>query len=219
MLKKLLPLTLVLILVAGTAGAGTWAYFNNTKPSTGNSFLVGTLDLQLCDSDEGWDDGVSASWAMPNFAPGDMSTVMYEVGVQNTGNLAGNHVQIYFSHEIDEASNQVDSDTNPNSLAGDLSRYVEIRHMSYNGHYFVGSWTSPGHTVVDANNNGWIDLEDVTLPENAAALDNLSVPLPNGGSAKNFHIALGFRPEAGNDLQGDGLLTTLTFKLHQDAGQ
>lgn len=219
MIKRLVLAALVFTLVAGLAGAGTFAYFQDAETSTANSFTAGTLDLELCDPDEGWRDGVSATWVLSSLAPGDTSTVMYEVGLRNAGSVNGNHVRITFSHDIDETLNPVEADTNPNSDPADLARYVEIRHMDYNGHCFVGSLTTPGHTIVDANGNGWIDLDDVTLPDNAPALDNLTAPMLNGANAKNFHIALGFRPEAGNDIQGDTLITTVKFTLNQDAGQ
>lgn len=216
MRKKVLLLALALALVLGAAGAGTYAYFQDAGHSSGNTFTSGTLDLQLCDADEAWGNGVSATWAIPRIAPGETVNVIFEVGLRNTGSIAGNRVRISFQHAIDEAANPVEADTNPNSAPGDMARYVEILQMDYNGQCLVGPSPTPGHAIVDANGNGWLDLEDVTLPANASALDNLSVPLPGGGNAKNFHIALGFRPEAGNDIQGDVLLTTVAFTLQQD---
>ncbi len=219
MRKKLLLLTLALLLVAGMAGAGTFAYFQDTETSTGNTFTAGTLDLKVSDDNEPFGNGVSQTWVLTNMAPGDVPAVVYEVSLMNTGTIAGDHVGIAFAHAMDEALNPVESDTNPNSTAVDFACYVEIRYMDYDGITFTGAGATPGHAIVNANGNGWLDLEDVTLPANAAALDNLPTPLPNGGNVRSFHVGLGFRPEAGNDLQGDRLITTVTFTLNQDASQ
>lgn len=219
MKKKVLLLALALLLVAGMTGYGTWAYFADTESSLANTFTAGTLDLKVSDDNEPFGDGVSQTWVLSNVAPGDVPAVVYEVSLMNTGSLAGSHVEIAFSHAIDEALNPVESDTNPNSTAADFARYVEVKYMDYDGIIFTGAGATFGHAIVDANHNGWLDLEDVTLPDNAPALDNLPTPLPNGGNVRSFHVGLAFRPEAGNDLQGDRLITTVTFTLNQDASQ
>ncbi|RPF43056.1 putative ribosomally synthesized peptide with SipW-like signal peptide [Thermodesulfitimonas autotrophica] len=219
MKKKVLLLALTLLLVAGMTGYGTWAYFADTEQSLANTFAAGTLDLKVSDDNQPFGDGVSETWVLTNMAPGDVPGVAYEVSLMNTGSLAGSHVEIAFSHAIDEALNPVESDTNRNSTWQEMARYIEIQYMDYDGIVFTGAGATSGHAIVDANDNGWLDLEDVTLPANAAALDNLPTPLPNGGNTKSFHVRLAFRPEAGNDLQGDRLTTTVTFTLNQDASQ
>ena len=97
-----------------------------------------------------------------------------------------------------------------------MSRWIEITWMTYEGTNFL---TMP---YTDANSNGWFDLEDVTLPayaDEGGILDNLPKPTPNSGGTLLFMMSLAFRAEATNDIQGDTLITTITFTLNQDSSQ
>jgi len=69
-MRKLLLSMLAIFLVIGLVGAGSFAWFQDTETSTGNTFSAGTLDLKVSDDDEGFGDGVSATWTMSNMAPG-----------------------------------------------------------------------------------------------------------------------------------------------------
>jgi predicted ribosomally synthesized peptide with SipW-like signal peptide len=213
--KKVLWLALALLLVAGMTGAGTFAYFSDTETSTGNTFTAGTLDLQVSDDSsvdpDPWGDGVDLTWVMNNMVPGG-SSVTNTVSLQNVGSVQGNHVEISFSHTLDE--NPVESDTNPNSQPGDLAKWLEITAMQYDGVNILPQ-------LVDANGNGWIDLEDVTLSANTVEdgpLDNLPSPEAVGGTG-TLSMTISFRAEATNDIQGDILTTTVFFTLNQDASQ
>jgi len=212
--RKFLVPALATALVIGLVVAGTWAYFSDTETSSGNTFAAGTLDLKISDDNQGYGDGVTLTWVMDNMIPG-VTTATSTISLQNSGSLAGDHVEIAFSHTIDETTNPVESDTNPDSSPGDLARWVEITSIMYNG---VNLMT----TLIDANSNGFLDLEDVTLPANAAEggpLDNLLAPLPNNVGSIAFAMSLAFRAEATNDIQGDILTTTVAFTLNQEASQ
>lgn len=215
-MKRLLLSTLAIFLVTGmAAGAGTSAWFQDTETSTGNTFSAGTLDLKLSDWNEGFGDGVAATWTMSNMTPGVTAVGPFSVYLQNSGSTAAHHVEIRFSHTIDEATNPVPSDTNPASAPGDLARWIQITLMTYNGVNFLTR-------LSDANGNGFLDLEDVTLPTNAAEggpLDNLSPPPPNGGGMRALTMALAFNSGATNDIQGDILTTVVRFTLNQHSSQ
>ena len=213
-MRKLLLSLLTLILVIGLVGAGTLAWFQDTENSTGNTFTAGTLDLKVSDWNQGFGDGVTATWTMSNMVPGVTTVGPLSINLQNSGSLAANHVEISFSHSIDEASNPVESDTNPASTAGQMARWVEVTSMTYNGTNFLTGYT-------DANGNGFFDLEDVTLSPytEGGPLDNL-VPLPpNSEGTRTFTMALKFNAGATNDIQGDILITIVTFTLNQDSSQ
>jgi len=45
-MKKILGLTIALMLLISMGGIGTWAYFQDTETSTGNVFAAGTPDLK-----------------------------------------------------------------------------------------------------------------------------------------------------------------------------
>ena len=212
-MKKLLLSMLATFLVIGLVGASTFAWFQDTETSTGNTFTAGTMDLKVSDWDEGFGDGVSATWTMSNMTPGVTTVGPFSVLLQNSGSIAANHVEISFSHSIDEATNPVESDTNPASTPGEMARWIEITLMTYNGVDFKATYT-------DANGNGFFDLEDVTLSpytDVGGPLDNLS-PLIGGGT-RAFTMALKFNAGATNDIQGDILTTTVTFTLNQDSSQ
>jgi hypothetical protein len=205
--RKFLIPALAIALVMGLVIA-------DTEASSGNTFTAWRqrLDLKISDDDEGYGDGVSATWVMYNMIPG-VTTATGTIGLRNSGRLAGDHVEIAFSHTIDEITNPVESDTNPVSTPGEMARWLEITSMTYNGVDFKATYT-------DANSNGFFDLEDVTLPPYTnvgGPLDNL--PAPVGAGIRAFTMALAFHANATNDIQGDILNTTVTFTLKPYACQ
>ncbi|GBE58375.1 camelysin metallo-endopeptidase [bacterium BMS3Abin01] len=212
--KRILISVLAVSLLAMLAGAGTYAYFSDSETSSGNSFAAGTLDLKVADNDEGYGDGVSQTWVIGNMVPG-VSSVTNSMSLQNAGSVNADHIELGFSYSIDETSNPVESDTNPASAPGDMARMIEITAMTYDGVNFATSF-------VDANGNGWFDLEDLSLPPYSSSggyLDNLLAPLPVQVGSQSLNMSLFFRPEAGNDIQGDILTMSVTSTLNQDASQ
>jgi spore coat-associated protein N len=205
---------LVAMMAVALVGTGALAYFQDTETSTGNSFTAGTLDLKLADYDEDATDGVSATWTMTNMAPGVSSTNSWEVDLTNSGSIAGNHVEIAFSNEIDEGT-PIESETNPANTAAEMARWLEVVNISYTG---VNLYTTPGHVLVNTNSTPFIDLDDLADLLNADALDNLLVP-PAGHGHTTLAMDVKFNSGAGNDLQGDTLITTVTFTLNQDVSQ
>jgi len=213
-MKKLLLSMLATFLVIGLVGAGTYAWFQDTETSTGNTFTAGTMDLKVSDWDEGFGDGVSATWTMSNMEPGVTTVGPLSVNLQNSGTIAADHVEISFSHSITDTPD-VESDTNPNSVPADMAEWIEITSMTYNGTNFLTGYT-------DANGNGFFDLDDLTWAVNVAEggpLDNLSPPPPNSSGTRTFQMTLKFNAGATNDIQGDILTTTVTFTLNQDSSQ
>ena len=210
-MKRFLLSMLAIFLVIGLAGTGAFAWFSDTETSTGNTFIAGTFDLKVSDWDQGLGDGVSYTWTMSDMQPGITTVGPFDVVLQNSGSIAANHVEISFSHSINDLPD-VESDTNKNSTPGEMARWIEITSCTYTGVTLYS-------TLTDANGNGFLDLEDVTLPANAAALDNLPPPLPNNGGSRTFSMALKFNSGATNDIQGDTLTTTVTFTLNQSSSQ
>lgn len=222
-MKKLLLSILAIFLVIGLVGFGTYAWFQDTETSTGNTFTAGTLDLQVRDDGiadpDPWGDGVDLTWVMGNMIPG-VSTVTNTVTLRNVGSIAGDHVEISFSNAIDELTNPVESDTDPGSDPEDLAKWIEITSMTYNA---VDLKTDiQGTGGYDVNGNGWLDLDDVARSAPVIAeggpLDDLPTPTDVGGEV-TLSMSLRFRAEATNDIQGDILTTTVTFTLNQDSSQ
>ena len=214
-MKRFLLSMLAIFLVIGLAGTGAFAWFQDTETSSGNSFIAGTFDLKVSDANEGFGDGVSATWTMSNMQPGVTTVGPLSVNLQNSGSIAANHVEISFSHSIDDTPD-VESDTNWSSVPADMAEWIEITTMTYNGTNFV---TAP---YTDANGNTFFDLDDLTWPVYAAEgglLDNKPAPAPNNGGTITFTMTLKFNAGATNDIQGDTLTTTVTFTLNQSSSQ
>lgn len=222
-MKTILSAIFTVALVSVLVGAGTFAYYTDTETSSDNTFTAGEMDLVLLDMDENKldrdGDSVSTSWSMDNMIPGD-SIVVSHVTLMNIGNVSAHHIELSFSNTIDESSNVVESDTNPDSVPADLAKFIEITMMSYDGSIFVPDTNNP--LLYDSNGNGWYDLNDLTLSPNTdvgGAFDNLKPPVANGEGTEYLTMGLYFRPEATNDIQGDILTTTVTFTLNQDESQ
>jgi predicted ribosomally synthesized peptide with SipW-like signal peptide len=211
-MKKIILGLIASVLCIGMVGSA-FAYFTDVETSTGNTFTVGTLDLQIADTDEWFGDGISRTWTMSNMAPGVTTVGPFSVNLHNSGNIQGDYVEIGFSHVIDELSNPVETDSDPNSTPGEMAKWIEITAMSYDTINFMTAYQ-------DVNGNGIFDLEDVTLApytDDGGLLDNL--PAPSGTGIRTFTLALRFNELATNDVQGDALTTTVSFTLNQDVSQ
>ena len=208
------------MLALGLMGS-VFAFFTDSATSTGNTFTSGTLDLELSDANDGFGppDSVTVTWTMSNMEPGVTTVGPLPVNLQNTGTIAADHVEIAFSHSIAETPD-VESDTNWNSNPWEMAEWLEIISMTYNGSNWVTAFSTPG--PLDPNNNGFFDLEDLTLSpytDVGGPLDDLPVPPPNSSGTTSFVMALKFNAGATNDIQGDTLTTTVTFTLNQEASQ
>ncbi|MEW6769866.1 MAG: TasA family protein [Bacillota bacterium] len=228
MKKKLLLLTLALLLVAGMAGAGTFAYFTDTETSTGNTFTAGTLDLKIKDGGSNWNDGIVAEWSMSNMIPG-VTTAYGSIDLKEVGSLTADHLKITCSYTVDDTPD-VESDSNWATTGDDFAKYVEITELIYknstwqivyNGSnwYVAGSPPYPsGYQEGDWEVSNSDGVPGISLADLAAdPLDNL--PPPDGLLETQFDLTLKFRSDAGNDLQGDTLNVTMIFTLNQDASQ
>ena len=200
--KKILASILIIAVASMLLGAGTYSYFSDKETSTGNTFTVGTgPDLKVSDRDEGYGDGVTATWTASDMKPGT-TIPPYSVSLQNWGTVAGNHIEITCSNTIYDPPGPP-SDTEEGTT--DMDWAMEITIMTYNGSDLL-------NLLLDNNGNGIKDLDDFE----AQGFDNLPPPLPNAVGSYSFTMALRFHPILGdNDYQGDTLTTTIIFTLKQ----
>lgn len=92
--KRVLVSVFVLGIAVTLAGAGTWAAFQDTGASTGNTFSSGTLDMKLSNDGSTYMDGVTATWTSPaDFKLGD--TFGNELRFTNIGSANINHLYMY----------------------------------------------------------------------------------------------------------------------------
>ena len=190
-MKKVLGLTIALLLFVGMTGIGTWAYFSDVETSTGNVLAAGTLDLKTDDMD-----GVSQTMLASNLAPGD--TVGPEtITLKNSGSLPGSSLDLSFSYL------ESDSSPNPADISADATAAViEVTTLNYGGSSLLGS-------VSDNNTNGYKDVYDL-YSANLTGQSGI-----NSLSTKDFEIAIQLRSDVNKDLQADGINITMTFILNQ----
>ncbi len=190
-MKKIVGLSLVLIMVIGIIGVETLAYLTDTENSSGNSLAAGTLDLRTNDAD-----GVSQTLYAANMSFGD-TVGPSTITLKNDGTTNGATLDIVFSY--------TESDGSPNSVnktADEMAAMMEAITLNYGGSSLLGS-------ISDINSNGYRDVYD---------LKNSSLTGQSGIAAsatKNFDISLRLRSETGNDFQVDGITITMTFTLKQ----
>jgi len=233
--KKLLLSALTLLLVIGLVGAGTYAWFQDTETSTGNTFTAGTLDLKIRDftglESGQWKDGVTATWGpLTNMIPG-VSEAYGIVQLQHLGTVAADHLEITCSYTVDDDPD-VESDTDKETYLYPerFARYVEITYLQYKNDtwqiiYNGTSWSTigtppypSGYQADDwevSDSDGVLGISVADLA--ADPLDNL--PPPYGSLETQFEMRVKFRSDAGNDLQGDEFNLTMIFTLNQHSSQ
>jgi predicted ribosomally synthesized peptide with SipW-like signal peptide len=186
-MKKIIGLSLVLIIAVALSGIGTFAYLTDHAASSGNSFVAGTLDLKTNNAD-----GVTQTLYAIGMSPG--ATVNSPaITLKNTGTVNGATMDIVFSY--------VGSPTG-NKTADDTAATIEVITLNYGGADLLSG-------IVDSNHNGYLDLFDLKT----ATLTGLSDL--NAGISKSFDISIRLRSETPNDFQGDGIAVTMTFTLKQ----
>jgi len=186
-MKKIIGLSLVLIIAVALSGIGTFAYLTDHAASSGNSFVAGTLDLKTNNAD-----GVTQTLYAIGMSPG--ATVNSPaITLKNTGTVNGATMDIVFSY--------VGSPTG-NKTADDTAATIEVITLNYGGADLLSG-------IVDSNHNGYLDLFDLKNT-NFTGRSGL-----NAGISKNFDISIRLRSETANDFQGDGIDVTMTFTLKQ----
>ena len=201
-MKKILVSVMVIAMVAGLIGAGISAFFSDTETSTGNTFTAGTLDLQVKDNNEGWGDGVTATWTMSNMKPGDELTgTVEQVDLRNVGSVSASTVDITVINTVIDPPGP-ESDTEAGTT--DMDWFMEVTWMEYEDGTGVIQCLA---LFSDVNSNGWKDLDDL---ENDP-ITGLPAPMGTG----RFQLNLRFHPSADNDFQGDTLVSDFVFTLNQ----
>ncbi len=188
-MKKILGLTVALLLLSGMTGIGTWAYFSDTETSTGNQMTAGTLDLKTDDVD-----GVTQTLFAINMQPGDI--VGSEIiTLKNAGSTVGDTVDLAFSYvENDLSANPADMS------ADDTAAMMEVTVLKYDGSSLF---------VADTNFNTYPDIQDLKNSD-LSGLNSIAAL-----ASKEFEIAVKFRDGADKDFQADGITVTMTFTLNQ----
>ncbi len=212
-MKKIIALTLALLLMIGIVGVSTMAAYRNTEPSPGNSFAAGTLNLVV----NGIDNGIgAANFTVTNANPGQTGAGTWTL--VNAGNLAGyidtENITATNAENFNAATNQAeavdDADTSDATGGGELAANMDVV-------LFVDDGAGGGV----ANNRIQDGTETIIysgkLGSIAAAYDQ-NLALAAGGTtyiSMTWSVALAVN----NTIMGDSATLGLTFELAQTTAQ
>ena len=210
--RKILLGIMMIGLVATLAGAGLYAYFSDTETSTSNTFTAGTIDLQLKGADGNWYNGVTATWSISGWAPGD--SFIAELDMRNigtTGALVGRIKGIDLSQpdspydiadyiyitDIEYTEGGVWQPYNLTdyyaTIMGNKAAPLTLREFCEAGGYSMVFWTGTGNP-------------------GASGIDYF----PAGGLVEGLKLGFTFNSAAGNVYQGDRATFTLRVTADDD---
>lgn len=212
-MKRIIGLTLALILMIGIIGASTLAAYRNTEPSPNNAFAAGTLNLVV----NGVDDGIGvAEFTVTAANPGQTGAGTWTL--VNAGDLAGyidtENITVTNSENYNAATNQAeavdDGDTSDLTGGGELAANMDVVLFIDDG---AGGGTA---------NNGIKDGTEATIYSgklgSIAASYDQNLALAAGGTtyiSMTWSVALA----VDNTIMGDSATLDLTFELAQTIGQ
>ncbi|MCK4368488.1 MAG: SipW-dependent-type signal peptide-containing protein [Dehalococcoidales bacterium] len=211
-MKKILGLTIAIVLIIGLVAGGTWAYFTDTETSTGNTFTAGTIDIAI-DGDNPW----SKSFTIEDAKPCEVWYVEYEITNVGTnpcviwkhlsGFVTGGGILAYPATNptcSSEPEWQVDADDSIN----DIDTYISYDLYSEVTSPAAGGNTDQWHQTLYNENVNIGSLECVWVPLGS---------LPPGGKMyvlQSYHLDAA----TGNEYQGDTLTFTVEFHAQQMPG-
>jgi len=213
---------LIIAVASMLLGAGTVAYFSDTETSTGNTFTVGTLDLKVSHSSTGpWSDGVTGTWTLDDMKPGD-ETPLARVFFKNFGSITSSTMNITCDYSVDEETNPVESDTDPNTddHPDEMAKYMVITYMHYRNDFVdidcltgrdSGGPVNEDWRISDTDLDGRITLYDLKQDP----LVNLPSPDSQPWEYTHLDMRIKFDENADNDFQGDIFDLTMIFTLNQ----
>ena len=173
-MRRILLSIIIIGVVAGMMGAGTFSYFSDTETIANNTFTAGTLDLTV----NGGDEPITCLFSADNMAPGHT----YNAGtitLRNNGSIPG-RLTVKVSNPISHENGLME----PEIADGDLPG-VEIDPTGYDANagdgelwdqITVAIWIE-GLTYGGAgahNNNGEKDWDDTILKDYSSTQDDYS---------------------------------------------
>ena len=154
-MKKVIGLTLAAILIAGIAGAGTWAFFSDSEVSQNNTITAGTLDLQVGATDP-CTESVDVGTQIQPGASGNAA----DWTTTNLGNVSGT-----LKVEISSITNYENTRSEPEEAAGDTTAGATEGEL---GDFVdIAIW-------LDVNRSGGWDSGDMYLRSNGAVVNWVS---------------------------------------------
>lgn len=196
MTRRLLMTLLSVSVALAMVSAGTWAWFQSSVASTGNSFATGTLKLGIADQNEPkvgiYGGTVSKTWTATGMYPGQELDLWAEHGVRiyTVGTLQGSSVEIGVANSVDDP------------VGAGMDKYMEITQMWYSNGAPVD--LSP---LIPRDDPAYLSLHD--LEQHPVK----GLHPPDG--VAYLQLDLRFHPSAPNTTQGRTLTSRFDFTLHQ----
>ncbi len=214
-MKKVIFSVLMICLVAGLVGVGTWAYFSDIETSDMNYWAAGTLDLQV----DGMDDpNVETYFEVSNVAPCDFGE--REIDLCNVGSIAGIpyiHLIVIFNDDV--SSNEPElgagdiAEDGANFWDGELASHLDIEvRADVDGNPATG----PGgyEHLVTIGKLSEIECIEWDLAPTAWELGGAGNP-----GCLDILIKWSIDCEVGNIIQSDAVGMNILFGLMQTAGR
>lgn len=198
-MKKIIPSLLIIIAVTSFSFLLTRAYFSDRKVSSGNKFTVGTLDLQV---------GDSQNKQVEPFIISDLGTGKINGQkiwkVKNTGTLSGQFIAdlstiVDNENGCNTPESEVDQTCdNPGSGQGELGKLISVNLYLDNALKITFPLTSTG---INTLKTYWSNNQ------------NSFVLTP--GQESELKIEWFETADYGNEIQSDSLSFDLNFNLQQ----
>jgi len=218
MLRRVVGLSLAVLILATVMVGGTWAYLRDSETSSSNPVSAGTLNLTTDDAN-----GVSETLYTLTFKPGQNipKEDAASITLKNTGSLAGSHMRIKFNY-----TNSDDSSNLTAKSADDTAKNLEISliELACPDRYDLMTYDSTHvpnvpSSGLDLNSNTWVDLNDLYVATNTydylSDLDGLAAG-DSGTFAIQLKVADYNSSTFNTDYQNDGVAITITFTLYQN---
>jgi hypothetical protein len=212
MLKKIIGISLALVITLCAAGGSTYAYLLDTEDARSNFVSAGTLDMTL-DGANGTAYTITASNIKPgNYIPRPTTDPATDsaavILISNDGSVDAGSQQ--YSNSLVMAATY--SDASVSGYSGGVSDdnmagALEVTYLAVNDPLW-GEYSILGN-ITDANSNGYPDINDLYLA--AAAIPGEWYPI----TPYYFKIQLRLNPSAAAAFQGKGLDITLHFTMNQ----
>jgi len=209
-MNKVLASLLMIGVVAAMAGAGTFALFQDTETSMGNTFTAGVIDLAIdCDGDtifDAQDDPLpEIFYYMPtnDIKPGDSGEVTLSLHLKEDSNNADLWMEI-----LNIVNNGgVLSEPEQEAEAGEIDDIISDEIL-------VTIWLDDGDNIYDISAGDSMLYDGVTL----TSLKDVKIPVQQSAVAGTTYY-VGFSWElpstVGNEHQGDQCTFDIKFGADQ----
>ncbi|HYN88877.1 MAG TPA: TasA family protein [Ardenticatenaceae bacterium] len=178
--RVLLGLVLAIGVLSPLAGLGTLAYFTTSANSNNNTFVAGSIELDLTDGNETDQDTVTASITASNddWRPGEVRYA--PITVENNGTLAMTY---------DLAYTAADSGTTPDGASAALTHFLDLSVKTggtaaqcTSTDWGNAAWTTTIATAQDLSTAGATLASDRSLAVSGSEVLCLKVEFENAGN-------------------------------------